>query len=74
MQVNYNATNNNLQIQNENNYNIEIVITDAMGRIALKKELSNTTTINMQRFSKGMYLYQVKDKNGVFKKGKIVKS
>jgi len=74
VQVNYNAATNNLQIQNENNYNIELIVTDAMGRIALIKKLSNTTTINMQRFSKGMYLYQVKDKNGVFKKGKIVKS
>ena len=38
-----------------------------------QKEFINSISINTEQLAKGIYLYEVRNKNGVIKKGKVVK-
>ncbi|MBL0339864.1 MAG: T9SS type A sorting domain-containing protein [Bacteroidetes bacterium] len=68
-----NPTNDILNIKVNSGNLSEINIYDAASRLILRKEFAEIISVNMQGFSKGIYLYEVKDKNGLIKKGKLVK-
>ncbi|MBK8874642.1 MAG: T9SS type A sorting domain-containing protein [Bacteroidetes bacterium] len=52
----------------------EIIIHDMTSRKHFQKSFISSISINTELFSKGIYLYEVRNKTGVIKKGKVVKN
>lgn len=51
----------------------EFFLYDITSRKLLQQSFSNTISINTEQLAKGIYLYEVRNKDGVIKKGKVVK-
>jgi hypothetical protein len=51
----------------------EIVLCDITTRKLLQQSFTNSTSINTSQLAKGIYIYEVRNKSGVIKKGKVVK-
>ena len=51
----------------------EIILYDLSSRKLLQQTFTNTTTINTEQLAKGMYLYEVRNRNGIIKNGKVIK-
>jgi Secretion system C-terminal sorting domain len=51
----------------------EIILYDIASRNLLQQKFMNSVSINTEQLAKGIYLYEVRNKNGVIKKGKVVK-
>jgi hypothetical protein len=51
----------------------EIILYDMASRKLLQQKFMNSVSLNTKQVAKGLYLYEVRNKNGVIKKGKIVK-
>ena len=51
----------------------EFKLYDVMERIIFHQSFVNSTSINASHLSNGIYMYEVRNKNGVIKKGKVVK-
>lgn len=64
---------NVLNIQVNNQELSQIIIYDIVSRKLLQQSFVNSTSINTEQFAKGIYLYEVRNKNGMIKKGKLVK-
>ncbi len=62
-----------LNITAKTNELVKFVLYDVTGRKTLQQSFSNSISINTERLAKGIYLYEVRSKNGVIKKGKVVK-
>ena len=56
-----------------NNEVYEFILYDLSSRKLLQQTFTNTTTINTEQLAKGMYLYTVRNKNGIIKNGKVIK-
>ena len=64
---------NKLNITVKRNELVELTLFDAASRKIFSQSFTNSTSINTEQLAKGIYLYEVRNKNGVIKKGKIVK-
>lgn len=53
---------------------MEIIIYDCTARQVLRKLFSNSAILSTEHFSKGMYFYEVRSREGTCGKGKIVKN
>ena len=62
-----------MNIKVNDNHTSEFVLYDIASRKLLELTFVKSTTINTNQFAKGIYLYEVRNKNGVIKKGKVVK-
>jgi hypothetical protein len=62
-----------INITTNKNESAEFVLYDVTGRKTLQQLFTNATSINTAQLAKGIYLYEVRNKNGVIKKGKVVK-
>jgi hypothetical protein len=62
-----------LNVTLNNNELSEIILCDIASRKVFYQSFTNSTSINTEQLSKGIYLYEVRNKNGVIKKGKVVK-
>jgi len=51
----------------------ELTLFDVMGRLLLRCSFVNSTTINTEQLARGIYFYEVRDKDGVGARGKVVK-
>ena len=51
----------------------EIVLYDIASRIILQKTFSSPVILNTEQFVKGLYFYEVRNKNGAMLKGKVIK-
>ncbi|MEP7171343.1 MAG: T9SS type A sorting domain-containing protein [Bacteroidota bacterium] len=51
----------------------EIILYDIASRKLLQQSFTNSISLNTEQLSKGIYFYEVRNKNGVIKKGKVVK-
>lgn len=51
----------------------EIILFDISSKKVLQHKFTNSVTLNTEQLAKGMYLYEVRNKNGVVKKGRVVK-
>lgn len=51
----------------------EIIIYDITARKLIQQKFANSVTLNTEQLPKGIYLYEVRNKNRVVKKGKVVK-
>lgn len=52
---------------------VEVSLFDVTSRKILKQSFTNSISLNTEQLAKGIYLYEVRDKSGVIKKGKFVK-
>ena len=57
----------------DNSEQAEIILYDLSSRKLLQQTFTNTTTLNTEQLAKGMYLYTVRNKNGIIKNGKVIK-
>lgn len=64
---------NELKIRSSINEPLEVLLFDISSRKILQQEFTNSTTVNTQHLAKGIYLYEVRNKNGLINKGKVVK-
>jgi len=46
---------------------------DVTSRLLFRKEFTQSLNVDVQTFSKGIYFYELKNKSGIVKKGKLVK-
>ena len=68
-----NPFSNKLNITTTKNELIEVNFYDVTARKIFNQSFINSTSINTEQLAKGIYLYEVSNKNRVIKKGKIVK-
>ena len=62
-----------INITAKRNEQLEVSLYDVTSRRIFKQSFTNSTSINTEQLAKGVYLYEVRNKNGVIKKGKVVK-
>jgi OOP family OmpA-OmpF porin len=62
-----------LNITLKRNEPLEVILYDITSRKILNQTFTNSISINTGELSKGIYIYEVRNKNGVIKKGKVVK-
>ena len=68
-----NPFNDNLRITRNTNETLDISLYDVTSRKIFNQSFTNTTLINTEQLAKGLYLYEVRNRNRVIKKGKVVK-
>jgi hypothetical protein len=51
----------------------QLTLSDLTGRKLLQKEFSNIATINTEQFTNGLYIYELRNKNGFIASGKVIK-
>lgn len=64
---------NKLTIESHYNGILDIVMYDLASLKVMQSSFEGSTAINTEGLAKGIYLYEIKNKNGVIKKGKIIK-
>lgn len=69
-----NPISNELIVKFNNNQLSEIILYDISARKLLSKSFTNSVRINTEQLEKGLYLYEVRSRNGLCKKGKVVKN
>jgi len=57
----------------KSNETLEIIIFDVTGRKIFNQEFNNSITVNDKNLLKGIYIYELKNKNGCIKRGKLIK-
>lgn len=62
-----------INITTKTNELLEVSLYDISSRKLFYQSFLNSTSINTEQLAKGIYLYEVRNKNGVIKKGKVVK-
>jgi hypothetical protein len=80
IKISPNPFSDKLNITTETNEPLEITLFDIASRKLLHQQFTNTLTLNTSHLSKGIYIYELRpvpfssgNKNGVIKKGKVVK-
>ena len=56
-------------------YNVQATVSlyDFLGQQVLQQSLTNNTTINTAQLADGIYLYELRNANGIVKNGKVIK-
>ncbi len=62
-----------LNVDARNNQSMEIILRDIASRKVQQQKFTNSVSLNTEQLAKGIYIYEVSNKNGVIKKGKVVK-
>ena len=62
-----------LNIENLNKIPFEIFLYDIASRKLLQQKFTDSISLNTAQLATGLYLYEVRGENGVYKKGKVVK-
>ncbi len=65
--------NNVLNLHFKNDEPLEFILYDIASRKLLQKKITNSVSLNTEQLAKGLYLYEVRERNGLCKKGKVVK-
>lgn len=68
-----NPVNDKLNVAISNNQLSEIILYDIASRKILEQKFINSVSLNTEQLGKGIYIYQVRGRNGWCKKGKVVK-
>ena len=68
-----NPFSNQLNVKVNNTEPLEIIIHDMTSRKLLQRSFTNFVSLNTETLANGIYLYEVRNKTGVIKKGKVVK-
>lgn len=64
---------NQLSVTIDNNQLYQIILYDITSRNILKQSFTKSISLNTEQLTKGIYLYEVRNKEGIVKKGKVVK-
>ena len=62
-----------LNIVTGNNQSMEIILYDITSRRILQQKFTNSVSLSTEQLAKGLYLYELRNKDGLCKKGKVVK-
>jgi len=68
-----NPFNNRISISLNNNIQSEIALFDILSRIVLKQTFTHSITIATDHLVNGLYIYEVRNKNGTIMNGKVIK-
>ena len=68
-----NPVSDKFTIQLSNNEPTEIILYDVMSRKLSQQHFTNSVSVNTEGFSKGIYFYEVRNRNGEVDVGKIIK-
>lgn len=68
-----NPFNDKLNIFVKENEPTELILYDILSQKLLQRTFINSTTIDTEKLAKGIYIYELKNKNRVIKNGKVVK-
>jgi hypothetical protein len=68
-----NPFNDKLNITVSSNTISEIFLYDISSRQLMQQKFINSVSLNTVQLAKGIYIYEVRDRNGLCKKGKVVK-
>ena len=63
-----------LNIKSNYTDDLEMTIYDLTSRNMIHTRFTNSVSLNTEQFGKGIYLYEIRNVNGVVKKGKVVKN
>jgi hypothetical protein len=63
-----------MNITVKRNVLVEVNLYDVTSRKIFHQSFTNTTSINTEQLAKGIYLYEVRDKNRIITKGTVVKN
>ncbi len=63
-----------LNVSKNNSESSTILLYDILSRKLLQQTFTKSTTLNTEQLAKGIYLYEVRNKDGSCKKGKLVKN
>ncbi|HYV54141.1 MAG TPA: T9SS type A sorting domain-containing protein [Chitinophagaceae bacterium] len=62
-----------INVNANDTYQSEIILYDILSRKLLQHTFTNSTTLNTEQLAKGIYIYEVRNKNGMIQNGKVVK-
>ncbi len=62
-----------ITVSNSKNEPCEIIIYDITSRKIMQKKFTNTVNLNTSLIGKGIYIFEIKNKETILRKGKIVK-
>lgn len=68
-----NPMSDKLNVTSSSNELLEIIIYDVASRKILQQKFANSVTLSIEQLAKGIYIYEIRDRNGLCKKGKVVK-
>ncbi len=68
-----NPFNTNLNISTSETQLLELTVYDLLSNKLIQQIFTNSASINTEQLAKGIYFYEVKNKNGIIKNGKVVK-
>ncbi|MFN0189443.1 MAG: T9SS type A sorting domain-containing protein [Bacteroidia bacterium] len=68
-----NPFSNTLNIIFSNNEISEFILYDISSRKIMHTEIANSVSLNTEQLAKGIYIYEVRERRGLCKKGKVVK-
>ncbi len=68
-----NPFNDKLNILTNENGSFEFILYDILSRKILQQVFTNSITLNTEQLAKGIYIYEVRNKNEVIRSGKVVK-
>jgi hypothetical protein len=68
-----NPVSNELTVKKNSSERAEIILYDIMSRKLLRQSFTNSASINTVQLTKGIYLYEVRNKNGIIRNGKVIK-
>lgn len=73
LNINPNPFSDKITITTKTTEQLEASLYDVTSRRILNQTFTNSTSINTEQLAKGIYIYEVRNKNGVIKNGKVVK-
>jgi len=68
-----NPFNDKLFVESKEKQKVDITLFDLTARKVLQQSFSGNAAINTDHLAKGVYLYEVKNNNGIIKNGKLIK-
>jgi hypothetical protein len=69
-----NPVTDNLTVNSNSGESLEFTLYDITSREIMQHQFANSITIHTEALAKGIYLYTIKNRNGGYKSGKIVKN
>lgn len=68
-----NPFSNSLFVSTNDNEPSEIILYDILSRKLLQRSFTNAITIHTERLANGLYIYELRNKNGILANGKVFK-
>ncbi|OFZ08628.1 MAG: hypothetical protein A2338_04530 [Bacteroidetes bacterium RIFOXYB12_FULL_41_6] len=73
IQISPNPFSNEISVSNSSKESCEIIIYDITSKKVAYKKFTTTTKLTTSQLGKGIYIFEVRNKNTVLRKGKIIK-